>query len=486
MTRSAKRILSIGCVILLLSGTVSSCKKRNTGSSQDASAVAEQQIRNTLDDFFAYIKVAKTDKISARSDDPAPLEEYLREVTETSGTKPFETSCRRVDAEVVSVTSSGEEGSAEVEVSYADPQTIKEKAALAGGFADIGKLSESISTAPVVTKEFKLDMHHVDGSWKITSRSTREILEVLFGYLTETDLIAEIPETTTEPVTMNISVFDAYWVNEKGEEIGGYYCSEKNICLYVYTWNTYTNVDIKYEYLDASGSILYTNSFFMKNNTDWIACAWKPEKALPEGDIYCRLYEPSGEEFHTSKVTIFNEGDMIPFPITWTEDSGWLDKDGNPVEYYTEDTTLFAYRGSSLKPYQGLSLKYRFVDDEGQVLYEGKMDLEQETETFMFSMELPEGYTLYPEESAETTKETSGKTSATSATEETTAPTELPEPKHITLIVETEDGKPFLQSTVEIRQADAIYAPDETAPGTPDGTAPGTPGETTLGTPGET
>ena len=483
MTHSAKRILSIGCVILLLSGTVSSCKKRNTGNSQDASAVAETQIRNTLDDFFAYIKVAKTDKISARSDDPTPLEEYLREVTETSGTKPFETACRRVDAEVVSVTSSGEEGSADVKVSYADPQTIKEKAALAGGFADIGKLSESISTAPVVTKEFKLDMHHVDGSWKITSRSTREILEVLFGYLTETDLIAEIPETTTEPVTMNISVFDAYWVNEKGEEIGGYYCSEKNICLYVYTWNTYTNVDIKYEYLDASGSILYTNSFFMKNNTDWIACAWKPEKALPEGDIYCRLYEPSGEEFHTSKVTIFNEGEMIPFPITWTKDSGWLDKDGNPVEYYTEDTTLFAYRGSSLKPYQGLSLKYRFVDDEGQVLYEGKMDLEQETETFMFSMELPEGYTLYPEESAETTKETSGKTSAT---EETTAPTELPEPKHITLIVETEDGQPFLQSTVEIRQADAIYAPDETAPGTPDGTAPGTPGETTLGTPGET
>ncbi len=173
MTHSAKRILSIGCVILLLSGTVSSCKKRNTGNSRDASAVAEQQIRNTLDDFFAYIKVAKTDKISARSDDPAPLEEYLREVTETSGTKPFETSCRRVDAEVVSVTSSGEEGSAEVKVSYADPQTIKEKAALAGGFADIGKLSESISTAPVVTKEFKLDMHHVDGSWKITSRSTR-------------------------------------------------------------------------------------------------------------------------------------------------------------------------------------------------------------------------------------------------------------------------------------------------------------------------
>ena len=146
MTHSAKRILSIGCVILLLSGTVSSCKKRNTGNSRDASAVAEQQIRNTLDDFFAYIKVAKTDKISARSDDPAPLEEYLREVTETSGTKPFETSCRRVDAEVVSVTSSGEEGSAEVKVSYADPQTIKEKAAgnerIQTGYAPCGRIME--------------------------------------------------------------------------------------------------------------------------------------------------------------------------------------------------------------------------------------------------------------------------------------------------------------------------------------------------------
>ena len=472
MKQYGRKILSIGCVILFLPGMFSSCKKRNSGNTRDASAVAEQQIRNTLDDFFAYIKIAKTDKIGSRSDDPALVEEYLQKVTETSGSKPFETACRRMDAEVVSVVSSGEEGNAKVKISYADPQSVKESAALEGGFADIGKLSETISTVPAISKEFTMNIRKTDGAWKITSGSTMELLEVLFGYLTETDLIAEVPETSKDPVTMNMSVFDAYWVDTKGKETGGYHCSTEYICLYVYTWNTYSNADIKYEYLNTSGDILYTNSFLMKNNTDWIACAWKPEKALPEGDIYCRLYEPSGEEFHTSKVTIFNDAEMIPFPITWTEDSGWFDSTGNPVEYYTDDITLFEYRGSSLKPYQGLSLKYRFVDDEGQVLYEGKMNLEEETETFMFSMELPEGYTLYPEETAETTEEPTGKTSAT---EETTVPTELPEPKHITLIVETEAGQPFLQSTIEIRQADATNIPGETTPGE---TTPGTSGET--------
>lgn len=460
MTRSAKKILSIGCVILLLSGTASSCKKRNTGSSQDASAVAETQIRNTLDDFFAYIKIAKTDKIGDRTDDPDRVKEYLQEVTEVSGNKPFETACRRVDAEVVSVTSSDKKGSAKVKISYADPMAVKEKATQEGGFADIGKLSEEIADVSVITDEFAMDLVYEDGAWKIKSGSTKDLLKVLFGYLTEKDLIAEVPETTKEPAPLNISVFDAYWVNEKGMEVGGYHCSSNDICLYVYAWNSYTNVDIKYEYIDVSGEILYTNSFHMKRDTDWIACAWKPGRTLPEGDIYCRLYDPSGEEFHTSKVTIYNDAEKIPFPITWMEDSGWFDKDGNPVEFYTKDAALFEYRGSSLKPYQGLSLKYRFVDDEGTVLYEGKMDIEQETENFTFSMELPEGYTIYPEDTAKTTKETSA--SSTETEETTTEPAVPEEPKHITLIVEIEDGQPFLQSTVEVRKTDAVYMPDET------------------------
>ena len=447
MKVSGRKLLSLGCVILLLPGFVSSCKKR-TDTTQDPAVVSENQIRNMLDDFFAYFKIAKSEKICSLSEDPSSSEELLRDVTETSGNKPFETTCRRVVSEIVKVTASDEEGTAEVRITFSDPDKVTEKAAAEGGFADIGKLSEYIAAAPTVTKAVTLSLKRVDGSWKISEKSMTEVLDMIFGFLKESDLISDVPETTPAPKTLDISVFDAYWVDTKGKETGGYHISEEKVCLYVYTWNTYSNVTIKYEYIDSAGNLLYSNSFLMKSNTDWIACSWRPGTKLPEGDVYCRLYEPSGEEFHTSKVHIFPDDQKLPFPITWMDGSGWVDDNGLPVDFYTSDVTRIEYRGQSLKSYKDLSLKYRFVDEEGKILFEDTWKTGDLTENFIFSMELPEEYKKSTEETSETTMDTSGTT-----TESSTEPTEAPAPRTITLIVETTDGQPFLETKIEIRDS---------------------------------
>lgn len=458
MKRLGRKIASLSCVIVLLAGSACACRFKESPPTTNENDANMKLINNTIDDFFAYVKIADTKRIPAYFENSTESEKTISHAYENAGEKAFEVWCNKIHAEAKITGIGAKAADVELTITCRDDAAILENAPEDGAFADAGKLSDAIRSAPFSTKTIKVGFVKKE-TWVFDEASTEELLDVLFGFLQTDGLIAQPEESSTGKNEVPISVYDAYWVDTKGEETGGYHCSTKNICLYVYTWNTYSNVDIKYEYMDSSGNILYTNSFLIKNNTDWIACAWKPANVLPAGDIYCRLYEPSGEEFHTSKVTIFNDGEIIPFPITWMETSGWVDSNEKPVEYYTENDAAFEYRGYSLKTYQELSLKYRFVDDDGNVLYEDKMEIGQETDAFRFCMELPEGYTIYPEETGETTEEPTRKTSVA---EEPTDPTEPAEPKHITLIVETKDGQPFLQSTVEIRKADASIIPDET------------------------
>ena len=418
MKSAGRRILSIGCVILLLPGLICSCKKRNTGNTSDASSAAEQKIRTLVDDLFAYIKIARTDKISSFFEDENEVENSLSEVKEKAGTKAFEAACRRVDAEIKTVAFQGEEGLVHLDISCASDLWVTGKASETDGFEDQNKLSEAVSSAPSITKEIMLVLYQDETSWKITSDCGKELLDELFGFLKDSGLIAEPKDTTKEPVSLNISVFDAYWVDPKGKETGGYHCSEEKICLYIYTWNTYSNVEIRYDYEDSAGNLLYSNTFLMKSNTDWIACSWRPAQALPEGEIYCRVYEPNGDEFHTSKVGIYKDDAMLPFPITWISGSSWLGDVGEFVSDYPEEAAALRYRGRAMKTYKDLSLTYRFLDEQGEVLYEGTMEITESTDVFEF--------VYIPEEPL-----TGGSV--------------------ITLEVLTKEGNPFLTQEVTIR-----------------------------------
>ena len=84
-------------------------------------------------------------------------------------------------------------------------------------------------------------------------------------------------------------------------------------------------------------------------------------------------------------TTIYPDGEILPFAITFTEDSYWADKDGAKVESYPAETPVLEFHGKSLKYYKDLDLVYKFVDDGGNVLYENTLKVTSMTDTFVFT-----------------------------------------------------------------------------------------------------
>ena len=461
MRRAGVKIISLCCAILMLPIFTCACRKKKSKGPDD-SAVAEKQVRTLLDDYFAYIKIAKIDNIDSLCEDASYSKEYIHDVTKKVGTKVFEATCRRVSAEVLSVTSSGDEAVAKVKLTFCDPENVIEMAG-PNGFEDNIRLANYIDTAPSASKELSLVLRYKDGAWKIVTKSVGDIFKTVFGFLETDGLIAEpeLPDTIAPAKSM--SVYDAYWVDSNGDETSGYHCSEDQVCLYVYTWNTYSNTEITYEYFDNSWNSVYTNTFLMKSNTDWIACAWRPEQPLPEGYLYCRLYEPNGMEFLTTITYVYPDGEILPYAITFMEDSSWVDSQGLPVKEYPADTPVLEFHARALKSHKDLDLVYRFLDEDGNVLYESTLKVDQLTDTFIFTWNREGLEPLFQEPSE---SETSA-TKTTTGTSEPTETTEPPKPKMITLDVYTSEGQLFIIDSVQILSPDAeaessVSEPQET------------------------
>ncbi|MBO4474532.1 MAG: hypothetical protein J5750_06430 [Clostridiales bacterium] len=483
MSRACSKIISICCVIVILSGVSGGCRRRPAETTPDASSVAAQKIRNTIDDLFAYFKMARADKAGAVCEEPDAVSSYLEGLSEEVGEPTLEVVCKRIGVEILDVTASAETGRADVKISCADGAAVIAEASEKSGFADARELRAAIENAPSIEREMSLSFIYND-SWKLDKASADLLLDEFFGFLQYEGLIAPPQETSHEPKRLDISVYDSYWVNTSGREVGGYHSSTEKVCLYVYTWNTYSNVDIAYEFTDESGQVLYTNSFSMKNNTDWIACSWKPSSSIPEGELLCNLYEPTGELFHTSAVRIYPDGAILPFPVTWMDTSFWADEAGEKVDFYPADTPVLEYHAQSLRFYKDMDLFYKFLDEDGNILYEGKIYVGDSTDDFVFAWNreglepLPvKGVEVLPSDdpgttsAAETTAASGSSTSGseastvlepgegTSATEPLA--TEPIEPTFVFLEVTTTSGQPFLDVQIEIRAVPEEEVPVE-------------------------
>ena len=293
MKRSGTKIAGLGCVIVLLAGLACACGPRESPPTTNENQANEKLINNMIDDFFAYVKIADTKRMPAYFEDSAEAEKSISRAYENVGDKAFGEWCGKISAESKVTGIGAKEADVELTVTLRDDAAIMENAAEDGAFADEGNLSDAIHSAPFATKKITVKVVK-DETWIFDQVSSEDLLDVLFGFLQTDGLIAPPEESTTGKNELPISVYDAYWVDTKGQETGGYHCSDGKICLYVYTWNTYSNKEISYEYTDAAGNLLYSNTFLMKNNTDWIACSWSPSAALPAGEVFCHVYDTNG------------------------------------------------------------------------------------------------------------------------------------------------------------------------------------------------
>ena len=430
MKRAGTKIAGLGCVIVLLAGLACACGPRESPPTEDENQVNIKLIYNMIDDFFAYVKIADTKRMPTYFEDSEAAENAIHSAVDNVGEKAFEEWCNKITAQAEVTGIGSQSADLDITITTRDETAIMENATTDGAFADAGELSDAIHTAPFVTKTITVKLVKEE-KWVFASAGSDDLLDTLFGFPQKDGLIAPPEESTTGKNELPISVYDAYWVDTKGQETGGYHSSDGKICLYVYTWNTYSNKEISYEYTDAAGNLLYSNSFLMKNNTDWIACSWSPSAALPAGEICCHVYDTNGDLVYISNVGIYADDDLIPFPITWLSTSHWVGADGLPVVEYLTDTTLISYEGKALKFYKDLELSYQFTDAEEQVLFEGKMVLTDSTDTFIFS--------FVPQVPFE---------------QETT----------ITLTVTTSDGTPFLTQQIRIVMPEVFETDDHGNP----------------------
>ena len=464
MTGTCRRIISFGCAILLLSGVLLGCKKRPAESTPDAVSVAQKKIRNTLDDLFAYIKIGRTEKICTYCEDEAAAETTLSPITESRAKGAFPVCGERISLKEVSIDTNGEKADVTITISLYDTNDILDQARQAGGFSDEKALSEAIRKAPEVKRELTVSMRRGE-DWKILPDSMTSFLSTLYGFLSEPDILAEEAPTETKQHEVDLSVYDAYWVDGNKNETIAYYESASTVCLYVYTWNTYSNVNVEYHYEDEDGNLLYSNSFLMKSNTDWIACSSKPGKALNPGQIRIRLFSPSGDEFFTKTVQICKDSEKLPFPVTWMDGGMWLDETGTKVDFYPAEATHIEFSIQAMKFYGDMDLLYTFTDGNGNVLSKGKIYIDEKTDTFTFSFVRTPLPTPTPTPAPTPTpggtpgekapSESPSGTSMTSDPSETSSgPTMPPVPQvidTITLEVTTDSGRPFCSAQVEIR-----------------------------------
>ena len=383
--------------MIAISGT--SCKNKNPFvSGTEDQARAESQVRTTIDDFFAYLKTCHFEKMATLTDGSSTAPDTLTSMLETPLAPSLEAACGRIRADIKSVSADPDEKTAEVTVSisYIDQEyLLNSSKSSEDGFASEKALKSAIESVPSSDIDMELDLAY-DEKWRLTGASMDSIYDSLFSFFDLPELIAAEPEPDEDIPVLGISVFESYWVDRQGNETSGYHCSDTKICLYCYTWNTYKNVTVRYEYTDINGQVLYENTYTISNNSDWICCVWPVNTPLPEGPLYIKLYEPAGVLFHTKEVRIYPDGEILPFPMEVVY-SCWNTADGEEVGSYMADTDYISYQVVTLNFYKSLELKYEYTDDEGNVLYEGKYCDSENTDHFYFAWEgcvIPEEVTV--------------------------------------------------------------------------------------------
>ncbi|MBP5491341.1 MAG: hypothetical protein J6Y08_00675 [Clostridiales bacterium] len=383
MRQEGKRILASVCVaVMLFCLPLCGCKKKIFIDTAEQSRVESQKkITNLLDDFFAYVKMGRIDKIGALVDEPGPAIEKLQALMDSSRKDACSAVCSLVSAQIQDVYVDGNEGYATILLSYPDLERAHPEEGDTP-FSSEKELKDAILRSQSLSVSMRLKLVEKE-KWLLSSDALETIYSTVFAYLETEDLVVTEPSDTKPPYDPDISVFDSYYVDPKGDVIGGYTKDTSKICLYIFTWNTYSNLSVTYQFEDETGTLLYENSYVVQNNSDWIPCSWRPSAPLTTGRIFCNVYSPSGKLFLTKEIGIYEDEVSIPFPVEM-DSCSWCAEDGTDVLSYMDDAQYVEFVFNAMKFYDDLILNFRIEDEEGGVLFEGVFDEGGATNTFRF------------------------------------------------------------------------------------------------------
>lgn len=319
MSKLRFQALALACV-MMMSMFLGGCRtsKKSTGK-DDVNKKAESM----LDDFGAYYKIGKYDKIDKLISGKSTELEKLKGYKDSEVKSILEAARKRISfsVEKVSCDEAEETGTAVLIFSYFDIKDLQKKIS---SDSSITEVANAVKEAK--EKELRYDVELVfSKNWLIEAESVDSVISGMFSFLD--DLHFDVaPTTTAKPTAMTITEFSNAWYDKDFNEVLGYHESDEYILFTVVPWENCIGEKITFEFNDENSNV-YIGEYQISGNSNLIKCVWEPGYKLPVGWIACYVYDGNGSIISVGCIQIYSDEEAIPVQMSVTKIS-MLDENG--------------------------------------------------------------------------------------------------------------------------------------------------------------
>ncbi len=360
MSRFRFPALALSCVVFFSAfscGCKSKKSKKTTEETRRATAL--------VDDFCAYFKSGKYDKIDKLIGGTSKEFKKLKECNDSGAKDVLEAARKRISYKIGDVTVSDDEGEAVVLFSYFDAEKVKKSITDDSSLSEIKGLVENAKEKEM---EFTCNLS-LDDDWMIDAESVDEICSDMFPFLDDihyepgqTDPSRD-PYSTPAPGNQTLTVIDGSWYDRKFTMVPAYHESVDFVRFWVVFRETCDEQEVTFELVDAAGNT-YEDTAIIEEGTCYVACDWEPKAKLPTGKLTCTVYDSKHNIIATGTVDIVPDSQHIAMPVYGLH-CDMVNKDGIVVPGYRKGVSYIAadIDIDHLEPDYEITYEYSKLDD---------------------------------------------------------------------------------------------------------------------------
>ena len=327
-----KTIVRSVAVMLLFSVLLGGCKTRTKSTKRERSEA--ERAEAMLDDFCAYLKIGRLDRVSnlvaGNSQGLADIMEYSR----SEASVVFDAALQRIDYKIkdVDADAASKKGTGTLDITYFDTSSVGRKSENGNASNDY---KSSIEQADSVSLPIDVNVvYENDSEWKLEEASADTVFDKLFSFIDELGLGTQATEPTTSVDLPPYRVFNTAWYDSSFAEVAIVHESDKHLFYFVTTWDYYNNTTMTYKFTDENGNVLAEGEEKMGINDDLIECELDIQEKIPIGTLWCHVYGPDGKLFTEGHLKIVSDDTELDneFGIV---SIGLVDASGELVPGYT-------------------------------------------------------------------------------------------------------------------------------------------------------
>ena len=348
---------------VLMSMFLGGCKTSKK-EKEKKSKGAEKKAEAMLDDFCAYLKSGKYEKLEKLIDGDSKGVAKLLGFKDSPAEYVHEAARKRISYSIESVTvdEKKESGEATVVITYFDVKDLKKKIYEDYSIRDICR---AVGEAKELDLEFDVDLV-LDDEWLIDAGSVDTIVDELYSFMEEIDLDVEPTVSTTK--VKELTEFSSSWQDEYYNTVEGYHQSAKYIKYSVILWENCYGETVRYEFEDDNG-VAYSGECYLDGGTDMVECIWEPTSKITSDWIACYVYDANGGIISVGCAQIYGDDEQIPVNNVYIYDVCMVDENGQKVPGYHINDTYIAAEIEMGNYGQNVELTYEFARNDGGSSY---------------------------------------------------------------------------------------------------------------------